>query len=191
MILLKCVCLPVVVCELQVAILTQSSRDIYQTVRIDCHSFLSRVCIMVRPRKCFTGEKPPKTIAKTESPRECSVEWTSDVGICGNGWLPPTRRNGDTWTVTIAITVDSQRPVGTATTWTATIAVMAATDWIKTSKNSKSKRLEWDFVPSRLETNWLIMIMINIIILYFKHFTHTGDFARTCDLFLEVLCYSC
>ncbi len=43
------VCLFVVVRKLQVAILARLSRDISQTVRIDCHSFLSRVLISLRP----------------------------------------------------------------------------------------------------------------------------------------------
>ena len=39
--------------KLQVAILARFSLKISQTVRIDCHSFLSRVHISVRPSKFF------------------------------------------------------------------------------------------------------------------------------------------
>ena len=94
--------LSVAVSNLQVAILARSSREMYQTVCIDWKHFLSRVHILVRPRHFFIREKHPKTIANTESPawspaphdrpRDCSLEWTSDVGKCGHGWAPPTRR---------------------------------------------------------------------------------------------------
>ena len=45
--------LSVAVRKLQVAILAQSSREISQTVCIDCHSFLSRVRISVGPSNFF------------------------------------------------------------------------------------------------------------------------------------------
>ena len=64
-IILKSVCLSVVVRKLQVAILARSSREISQTVRIDCRSFLSRVRISVRPSTL----KNPKMSTKNESPR--------------------------------------------------------------------------------------------------------------------------
>ena len=73
MILLKSACLSVVVRKLQAAILARSSREMSLTVCIDCHSFFSRVRISVRPSKFFIGKKHPKTIAKSELPRECSV----------------------------------------------------------------------------------------------------------------------
>ena len=82
-----------------------------------CRSFLSRVRIAVWPSNIFVGEKHPKTIAKTEFPFKCSVEWTSDpskegnncvhgwspvtrrkvavTAPCSQGWSPVTRRNGD------------------------------------------------------------------------------------------------
>ena len=49
LVLLKSVCLSVAVRKLQVVILARSSREISETVRIDCHSFLSRIRISVRP----------------------------------------------------------------------------------------------------------------------------------------------
>ena len=39
-----------------------------------------------------------------------------------------------TWAATTAVTVDRQRPVGKATAWTAATVVIAATDWAKTGK---------------------------------------------------------
>ena len=50
--------------KLQVAILGRSSREMSQTVRINCRSFLSRVRISVRPSHLFKTEKHPTTIAK-------------------------------------------------------------------------------------------------------------------------------
>ena len=64
------VCLSLAVRHLQVAILVRSSREISQTVRIDCHSFIARGRISVIFEKRIT----PKQIAKIESPRECSLE---------------------------------------------------------------------------------------------------------------------
>ena len=67
-------CLPVALRKLQVTILTRSSRDISQTVRIDCYSFQSRVHISIRPSEFLYRRKTyKKTITKTESPREWSV----------------------------------------------------------------------------------------------------------------------
>ena len=48
-ILLRSVCLSVAVRSLQAAVHARSSREISQTVRIDCHSFHSRVRISARP----------------------------------------------------------------------------------------------------------------------------------------------
>ena len=48
---------PIAVRSRLVAILARSSREISQTVRIDCHSFLSRVRISVQPSKFFIDEK--------------------------------------------------------------------------------------------------------------------------------------
>ena len=45
---------------LQVAIIVGSSREISQTVRMNCRSFLSRVRISVRPSKLFLGENHKK-----------------------------------------------------------------------------------------------------------------------------------
>ena len=46
----------------QSAVLVRSSREIAQTVRIDCHSFLSRVRISVRLR--LIDENPQKRAQK-------------------------------------------------------------------------------------------------------------------------------
>ena len=62
-ILIKSVC---AVRILQATVLAPSSREISQTVRIDCHSFLSRVRISVWSSKILIGEKPKTTIGKTE-----------------------------------------------------------------------------------------------------------------------------
>ena len=75
------------------AVLARLSREMSQTVRIDCHSFLALVRISVRPSKFFIGVNTQK-LAKAESLRECSVEWTSDSGNCSYGWSPATRRKG-------------------------------------------------------------------------------------------------
>ena len=48
----------VAVRSLQAAVLGRSSREISQTVRIDCHSFLSCVLISVWPGRFFVGENP-------------------------------------------------------------------------------------------------------------------------------------
>ena len=48
----------------QAAFLARSSREISQTVRIDFHSFLSRVRISVWPSKFCIGEKKPKWAQK-------------------------------------------------------------------------------------------------------------------------------
>ena len=45
---------------LPVAIFAGSSREISLNVRMHCRSFLSRVCISVRPNKLVLGESPPK-----------------------------------------------------------------------------------------------------------------------------------
>ena len=58
--LFKSVCLSVAVRSLQVAILARSSQEISQTVRIDCHSFLSCVHVAVRPSNFFILENPQK-----------------------------------------------------------------------------------------------------------------------------------
>ena len=52
--------LSVTVRSLQAAILARSSREIPQTVLINCHSFRSRVRISVQPSKFGVGEKPQK-----------------------------------------------------------------------------------------------------------------------------------
>ena len=57
------ICLSVAVRKRQVAVLARSSREISQTVRIDCRSFLLRVRISVRPSKFFIGKKYPKISA--------------------------------------------------------------------------------------------------------------------------------
>ena len=54
-------------------ILARPTREISQTVRTDCHSYLSQVRISVRPSKCVIGENPKTTIAKIEWLRVCSV----------------------------------------------------------------------------------------------------------------------
>ena len=77
------VCLFVVVRKLQVAILARLSRDISQTVRIDCHSFISRVRISVQPSKFFIGEST-QTLSRKPS-RRTSLQLNE----------PATRRNGD------------------------------------------------------------------------------------------------
>ena len=59
------VCLPVVVRQLQDAIIARSSRETSQTVRIDWHSFLSQVRIWVRPSTFLLVKKTQtKTIHK-------------------------------------------------------------------------------------------------------------------------------
>ena len=42
---------------LHIAVLARLSREMFQVVRIDCHSFLSRIRISVRPSKFLIGEK--------------------------------------------------------------------------------------------------------------------------------------
>ena len=59
-------CLSVAVRSLHTAVLARSAREISQTVRIDCHSFLSRVHISVRPNTFSMGENRKKN--------ECSVD---------------------------------------------------------------------------------------------------------------------
>ena len=49
----------VVVHSLQATVLARSSWEIYETVRIDSHSFISRVLISVRPSNIFIPEKKP------------------------------------------------------------------------------------------------------------------------------------
>ena len=68
-------CLYVAVRCVQVAVLVRSSREISQTVRIDCHSFLSGVRSSVLPSNnhCLIRGKT-KASSKTESPRECSAD---------------------------------------------------------------------------------------------------------------------
>ena len=53
----------VAVRKLQAEILARSSRKISRTVRINCHSFLSRVHISFRHSKFFVDEKPEKTLS--------------------------------------------------------------------------------------------------------------------------------
>ena len=55
--------------KLNAAVLARSSREISQTVRIDCHSFLSLIGISGR-RNTFVIVGKPKTRAKNE----CSVD---------------------------------------------------------------------------------------------------------------------
>ena len=71
----KSVCLSV--CP-QTAGRNSCSGELSQTVRVDCHPFLSRVRISVRPSNFFIGENHKTSIAKTVSPREFSVECTND-----------------------------------------------------------------------------------------------------------------
>ena len=101
--------------------------------------------------------------------------------------------------------VDRQRDVKMATTWTATTAAISATDWAKMAKKqlvsqNSDNQLEqiWfrnyyvahafvvcnDYyslsdVFEIYDNNILprlIMIIISIIIIYFKHITHNDDF---------------
>ena len=53
--------------KLQAAILAPSSREISQTVHIDCHSVLSHVRISVRPSNFFYRRN-------TSAKNECSVD---------------------------------------------------------------------------------------------------------------------
>ena len=53
--------------SLQVAVFARSSREISQTVRVDCRSFLSRVRISGRPSKCFIGEQTQNKTSETQS----------------------------------------------------------------------------------------------------------------------------
>ena len=71
-ILLKSVYLSVFF-KLQLKILAQSSREISQTVRINCHSFLSRVRISVQPSKFCICKNTQKVSRKLSRPRDCSV----------------------------------------------------------------------------------------------------------------------
>ena len=92
--------LSVAVSKLQVAILARSSREMYQTVRIDWRSILSRVRVSIRPRHFFT-RKTPKTIAKPES--SASVCWMNQRATRRKGVVmpvtvdrsPATSRNGN------------------------------------------------------------------------------------------------
>ena len=43
------ICLSLLFANFRSQFFTRSSREIYQTVRIDCHSFLSRVRVSVQP----------------------------------------------------------------------------------------------------------------------------------------------
>ena len=52
------VCLSVFANYRHTAVLAPSSREISQSVRIECHLFLSRVRILVRHSKLFIGENP-------------------------------------------------------------------------------------------------------------------------------------
>ena len=61
------ICLSVTVRKQPIAILVRSSREISQTVRIGCHTILSRVCISVWFSKFFIGEKQAPT-------HECPVD---------------------------------------------------------------------------------------------------------------------
>ena len=71
----------------------RSSQEMSQTVRIYCQSFLSRVRISVRSSNFYISAKPQKQSRNPSSPRECSLECTSDTGECSHGWSPPTSRN--------------------------------------------------------------------------------------------------
>ena len=73
-----------------------SNRYTLQTVRIDWHSFLSRVGIVVRPSNCFYRRK---TLSWKPSSR-ASVQLNGPAinlngGNCGHAWSPTTYRNGD------------------------------------------------------------------------------------------------
>ena len=184
----------VVVRKLHVAILARSPWEMSQTGPFDCLSFLSRVCISVRCSNFFKGEKHPKTIAKNESPRERSVEWTSDLpkrgGNCGHGWSPVTRWNGDNLngdncghSGDILSQKGEKQQVKTATT-----RVYTYTAWKIWFRNYyiAPAFVVWNdyysvcvmFFEIYDNNNWptLIMIRINIIILNFKHITHSDDF---------------
>ena len=54
----------VTVSKLQVTVLALSSRDISETVRIDCHSFVSCLRISVWPINFFMGGKNKKRVQK-------------------------------------------------------------------------------------------------------------------------------
>ena len=68
----------VVVRKLQVAILTRSPREMYQTDRIVWTHILSRVRVSVRPRIFVSYAKKPKPIVNTESPACCLFQWFAD-----------------------------------------------------------------------------------------------------------------
>ena len=69
-------CLSVGVSKLQVAIFARSSREMYQTVRIDCKYILSRVRVSVRPIIFYTRKTPklsripsrPRVVYLNEAP---------------------------------------------------------------------------------------------------------------------------
>ena len=67
-----CVCISVAVRKRQVAIIARLSREMSQTVRIDCHSFLSRVRISVLRstffrRKTLTNYRENRVAARVFS----------------------------------------------------------------------------------------------------------------------------
>ena len=82
-ILLKwALCLSVAVIKLQVASIARSSREMAQTVRIDCQHILSRVCVSVRRRIFFIRERHPKL---SRIPSRCLFEWSSDQPLSASG----------------------------------------------------------------------------------------------------------
>ena len=52
------------------AVLARLSRGISQTVRIDCHSYHSRIRISARRSKYFIGENPQKRVQKLSVDRQ-------------------------------------------------------------------------------------------------------------------------
>ena len=86
----------------QVPILARLSREMTQTVRIKRRSFLSRVCISLRPTNVFIAEKNTQKLDETES-RVCSLEGTSDRSCLIASDL--SKRSGN------CVTVGRQRPV--------------------------------------------------------------------------------
>ena len=87
----------------QVIILARSSRGMSQTGRSDCRSFLSRVCISIRPSNFYMQKTPKNNSRKPCRPRDCLFEWTSD-----RPWLfasEQSKRGGN------CFMVGGQRPI--------------------------------------------------------------------------------
>ena len=115
------------VSKLQVAILAQSSWEMSQTVRIDWKHFLSRVRISVRPRHFWIREKHPKTIANTESPADCSLEYKPVTPV--SAIMVERHRTLDWWQLhQVAPYVTNHTDVRNQSKW-GTITVYSFTAW--------------------------------------------------------------